>query len=208
MKIISIASSKGGVGKSTVTLILALSLASDGKKVLIADIDHQRSLEALNNVNKANEIDVIGLEAEKALKYIRENRNYDYILFDIARISSYSDADSTIKILNYCDHVIIPVQAAFIDAISTLDFVDVLKKVSEYRKTIDLDFSFYGFINKSSRRKYPTKDILKAKGLKMLDSELKDLKQFTEVGFHTDISKLDSSWNKLYTEIKTKINVI
>ena len=61
------------------------------------------------------------------------------------------------------------VQAAFIDAISTLDFVDVLKDVSEYRKTLDLDFSFYG------------------------------------IGFHTDISKLDTSWNKLYTEIKTKI---
>ena len=97
MKIISIASSKGGVGKSTVTMLLALSLT-----------DHQRSLEALNEVNNANGIDVIGLEADKAIDHIRENRNYDYILFDISRISSYSDTDSTIKILNYCDAVIIP----------------------------------------------------------------------------------------------------
>lgn len=53
MKIITVASAKGGVGKSTFCCVVAEMLASQGKRVLLADMDiGVRSLDILLNVSE------------------------------------------------------------------------------------------------------------------------------------------------------------
>ena len=44
MRVIAVCNLKGGVGKSTITANLALTLARMGRKVLVVDLDHQQSL--------------------------------------------------------------------------------------------------------------------------------------------------------------------
>jgi len=47
MRVVAVCNLKGGVGKSTITANLALTLARMGRKVLVVDLDHQQSLTSL-----------------------------------------------------------------------------------------------------------------------------------------------------------------
>jgi len=58
-KIISIASCKGGIGKSTGVVNIGTALALQGHKVLVADIDSQHNLTTYLNVKSSADLSLV-----------------------------------------------------------------------------------------------------------------------------------------------------
>lgn len=218
-KVYSIASRKGGVGKSVVTMLLASALAKDGKKVLILDCDNQCSIgDWLENEKKLNEgltalVDIETITARRVQSFLqRFAADYDIIFIDVPRMTDADKNSSTAILLYYCDAVLVPVLGTQIDALSTIDFIDFLKDLKADKKQDGLKFDFQGFINKNNSRKDNVfaSDLMKENGLKMFDSSLKDLKLFTVPSLFNSILETKEGrrrFEPFYNEFKTTFKI-
>ena len=188
-KILSICNSKGGVGKSVVTLMVASALAEQKeKKVLIIDCDSQASVLAMYEKEMEYYPDDTPLIEVEALSPRRVNTflkrfgaDYDIIFIDIPRMTDKKDDNPTVMLLYNCDGILVPVIGSDVDALATQEFMAIIEECIEFKAEMKEDFSAYGFINRRNQRKSneEVEKMLRQDGLKMFSYSLSDLRIFT-----------------------------
>lgn len=119
MQVISIVSSKGGVGKTTLTSALAVAAASEGARVALADLDPQGSLGSW--LDRRGDDAIAFMEAEKGSEAVEEidEAQYDYLFIDTppAFIATIEDT------IGASDLVLIPLRASALDILASEDAV-------------------------------------------------------------------------------------
>jgi chromosome partitioning protein len=100
MKIVAIASGKGGSCKSTTTLSLAAVLSEKKYKVLVADTDPQGSLDWVADRSEA-EFDVVSETDQKVLARFREIGGYDFLLCDTPPALASEALEVTVKLSDF-----------------------------------------------------------------------------------------------------------
>jgi chromosome partitioning protein len=128
--IIAFASSKGGVGKSTICAAIGAKLAQDGARVLVLDLDHNRTLERWGRKIKIPTLAVLPVERDAFTSIFREAQASgaaDHILIDLAG----SRETTVLKAIARSDLVVIPAQASEPDLREALVVVTDIKDVAE-----------------------------------------------------------------------------
>jgi len=221
-KILSVANSKGGVGKSTTTIILASAIAKHKKKkVLIIDTDSQESVINWLVVEKQDYDE----EDQPLVTVVRESPNhvrlfldkygedYDLIFIDIPRMTNSMNESANVQLLYLCDSILIPVLGSRLDVLSTQKFYSIIKDAAAKRKELGFPFKAYAFLNRENN----LKDNIEAKNLMeevikipMLNSTLRDLKIFKTPSLYESI--LDTAegrrrFEPFYKEVIKKFKI-
>ena len=132
--IISFASSKGGVGKSTTCAAIGARLAQRGEQVLIIDLDHNRTLDRWGRKAKIPGLTVKAIERDNFTNVFREtvtSDDVDHILIDLAGAREAT----VLKAIARSDLVVIPAQASEPDLREALVVVSDIRDVAEEKGT-------------------------------------------------------------------------
>ena len=130
--IVSFASSKGGVGKSTTCAAIGARLAARGEQVLIIDLDQNKTLDRWGRKAKLPGLTVLSSDRDGFTTLFRETvgaGTMDHILIDLAGAREAT----ALKAIARSDLVVIPAQASEPDLREALVVASDVRDVSEER---------------------------------------------------------------------------
>ena len=136
--IVGILSQKGGVGKSTISINLAATLASRGKRVLLIDADPQGSAMAWSSAREGDPLfPVIGMAKPTLHKDLPEvARDYDHVIIDGApRVNDLGRAAIIAS-----DLVVIPVQPSPYDVWAAAETVQLVREAQQFKPSLKAVF--------------------------------------------------------------------
>ncbi len=164
-KIISLTNSKGGAGKSTMTIFIASILAKLDNRVLIVDCDEQKSIiDAYNIAKEAGDdvrFDVLELNANSDdffddLESLSEE--FDYIFIDMPGRGH----DNAVKRILYAiEYAIIPMGYGDTDISAGVEFINSLLSIQQEMRKQDFDIKIGLFFN-NHKKTNKSDDTIKA----------------------------------------------
>ena len=133
MKTILVASSKGGVGKTTIATHLAAQAALAGQRTVLVDADPQRSSTRWAEKRAGLDSAVLPMDGSNASRgWQRElPEDTDMVIVDGA---AGAMAHELMPFLERADAVVVPVLPSTLDLEATVPFLDTLAKLARVRR--------------------------------------------------------------------------
>jgi chromosome partitioning protein len=126
MKIIAVLSQKGGAGKTSLSIHLAIAAEQAGKKILIVDRDPQSAVTKWARMRAADSPAVVTSISPDTHRIVRDaqREGYDWLILDTApRLDAV-----TVEVCRKADLVLVPTKPAFMDLLSTKETLELIKK--------------------------------------------------------------------------------
>ena len=131
MKTVLVASSKGGVGKTTLSTNLAAHFANDGKRTVLVDADRQGSSRHWAEKRAAMEHAVLPLDGTRKDWDRKLPEDAQRVIVDAA---AGAHGEELAHFLDVADAVVVPVLPSAIDLEATVPFLNTLAKHPRVRK--------------------------------------------------------------------------
>jgi len=138
MKVVSVISQKGGVGKTTLSTALAVEAVRNGKQALLLDLDPQASASFWNDSrDDAPGPAVTAIPPARLEHYLKASREAgaDFVFIDTPPFAK----DIAYDAAKLADFVLIPAKPAVLDIIAMTRTVDLIKAFSK-RAAVVLTF--------------------------------------------------------------------
>jgi len=129
VKTISFISQKGGVGKTTLAIHLAVAFAADGLNVAILDLDPQASAAEWKDFREDEMPGVIAIPSSRLPKVLKEleGRGADVAILDTAPHSEGTALDAA----RAADLILVPCQPSIMDLRAMRKTTDLLKHIKK-----------------------------------------------------------------------------
>lgn len=169
MKVIVIGTQKGGVGKSTIAVNLAVKAVKMGKRVLIIDGDPQGSSIGFRAIRETDDLKAVSIVQPTIHKDIGDFSNFDIVIVDAG------GRDNTLlrsAVMAAAEGILlIPVLPSPYDIWATKDTFEILEEARIY-----IDIEAYTVFNRTIENTYVSKDASEILSELLVKYDVKQLK--------------------------------